>query len=134
MLKILYRERLEQNFRASQTCPHESGDLSIETAMRAAMRGRDSTFSYCRAISELSVQLTTYTMGNRAFVECNFFCRGLKGGHSVKSYFAECRTRQRYTLGKEGFAKCQARHSAKAIFAECQALGKPWRSAKNGVR
>ena len=137
MLKILYRERLEQNFRASQTCPHES-DLSIETAMRAAMRGRDSTFSYCRAISELSVQLTTYTMGNRAFVECNFLCRGLKGGHSVKSYFAEYRTRQRYTLGKEGFAECQAlgkaRHSAKALFAECKALGKPWSSAKSGVR
>ena len=26
------------------------------------------------------------------------------------------------------------RHSAKALFAECQALGKLWLSAKNGVR
>ena len=77
-------------------------------------------------------------MGNRAFAECNFFCRVLKVGHSAKSYFAECRTRQRYTLGKEGFAECQAlgkaRHSAKALFAECQALGKPWLLAKSGVR
>ena len=35
------------------------------------------------------------TTGNRVFAECNFFCRGLKIGHSAKSYFAECRTRQR---------------------------------------
>jgi len=28
-------------------------------------------------------------------------------GHSAKNHFAECRTRQRKTLGKEGFAECQ---------------------------
>jgi hypothetical protein len=58
---------------------------------------------------------------NRAFAECNFLCQVVKVEHSAKSYFAECRTQQRYTLGKEGKAK----HSAKALFAECQALGKP---------
>ena len=78
------------------------------------------------------------TTRNISFAECNFLCRGLKVGHSAKSYFAEYRTRQRYTLGKEGFAECQAlgkaRHSAKALFVEWQALGKPRRSAKSGVR
>ena len=63
------------------------------------------------------------TTGNRVFAECNFFCRVLKVGHSAKSYFTECRTRQRYTLGKEGFAKGQelgkSGHLAKALFAEC---------------
>ena len=68
--------------------------------------------------SNIVVPGKTGTTGNRAFAECNFFCRVLKVGHSAKSYFAECRTRQRYT-----FAECQAlgkaRHSAKALFAKC---------------
>ena len=51
-----------------------------------------------------------------------------KIGHSAKTFFAECRTRQKIALGKEFFAECQALgkkvHSAKDFFAECQALGK----------
>ena len=57
------------------------------------------------------------TTGNRAFAECKLLCRVSKIGHSTKTFFVECRTRQRIALGKKG-------HSAKDFFAECQALGK----------
>jgi hypothetical protein len=43
-------------------------------------------------------------------------------GHSAKTVFAECLieyTRQKKTLGKDGFAECFFRHSAKTHFAEC---------------
>ena len=68
------------------------------------------------------------TIGNRVFVECKLLCRVLKMGHSAKTFFAECRTRQRIALGKEFFVEYRALgkkgHSAKDFFAECQALGK----------
>ena len=68
------------------------------------------------------------TTGNRGLAECKILCRVSKIGHSAKTFFAECRTRQRITLGKEFVAECRALgkegHSAKDFFAECQALGK----------
>ena len=74
------------------------------------------------------------TTGNRNFAECHMLCRVLKLGHSAKSFFAECRTRQSKALGKELFVEClmldTVRHSAKMPFAECQTLGKPLHSAK----
>ena len=49
-------------------------------------------------------------------------------GHSAKTFFAECRTRQRIALGKEFFVECRTLdkkgHSTKDFFIECQALGK----------
>ena len=47
------------------------------------------------------------TTGNRSFAECNFLCQGLKVGHSAKSYFAECRTRQRYALPSVRHSLCR---------------------------
>ena len=55
--------------------------------------------------------------GNRDFAECKILCRVLKIGHSAKTFFAECYTRQIIALGKDG-------HSAKDFFAERQTLGK----------
>ena len=57
------------------------------------------------------------TTGNRDFAECKILYRVLKIGHSAKTFFAECYTRQRIALGKKG-------HSAKDFFADCQTLGK----------
>ena len=57
--------------------------------------------SICRPTMVLLFQwwlITTMHYGNRVFAKCNFLCRGLKVGHSAKSYFAECRTRQRAIL------------------------------------
>ena len=47
------------------------------------------------------------TTGNRAFAECKLLCRVSKIGHSTKTFFVECRTRQRIALGKEFFAECR---------------------------
>ena len=52
----------------------------------------------------------------------------VKNQDSAKTFFAECRTRQRIALGKEFFAECRALgkkgHSVKDFFVEYQALGK----------
>ena len=77
---------------------------------------------------DLAMYVTSCTTGNRDFAECKILCRVSKIEHSTKTFFTECCTRQRITLGKEFFAECQAlgkkRLSAKDFFAECQALGK----------
>ena len=48
-------------------------------------------------------------------------CRVLKIGHSTKTFFAECCTRQRIALGKD-------------FFAECRTLGKKGSRQKHGTR
>ena len=72
--------------------------------------------------------LLIYSTGNRDFAECKILYRVLKIGHSAKTFFAECYTRQRIALGKDLFAECPALgkdgHSAKDFFAERQTLGK----------
>ena len=68
------------------------------------------------------------TMGNRGFAECFLLCRVPNVGHLAKIDFAECRTRQRQTLGISIFAECQAlgkgQHSTKPPFAECRLSAK----------
>ena len=63
------------------------------------------------------------------FTEC------FLSGHSAKQYFAECHTRQNKALGKGGFAECQAPGkawlSAKLGFAEVP-LGKRWPARDGG--
>jgi hypothetical protein len=55
-------------------------------------------------------------------------------GHSAKRLFAERRSRQNKTLGKDRFAECRAlskeMHSSKKVFAESSAPGKDLHSAK----
>ena len=53
------------------------------------------------------------TTRNRDFADCKILCRVSKIGHSTKTFFTECYTRQRIALGKHG-------HSAKDFFAERQ--------------
>ena len=73
--------------------------------------------AYYTIYMESSMIEIDYTTGNRDFAECKILCRVSKIGHSAKTFFAECCTRQRIALGKHG-------HSAKDFFAECQTLGK----------
>jgi hypothetical protein len=74
------------------------------------------------------------TTGNSIFAECHMLCRVPNIGHSAKTLFTECHSRQRFTLGKDRFAECQTLgkeiHSVKKFFAECPALGKDLNSAK----
>jgi hypothetical protein len=71
----------------------------------------------------IGIYIPYVTTGNSIFAECHMLCQVPNIGHSAKRLFAECRSRQRFTLGK-------ARHSAKKFFAECPALGKDLHSAK----
>jgi hypothetical protein len=80
----------------------------------------------------------TYTTGIRLFAECRWLCRVLFIGHSAKptlpsaalskADFAERRTRQSPTLGKDLIYRVRdTRHSpalGKDCFAESQTLGK----------
>ena len=79
--------------------------------------------AYYTIYMESSMIEIDYTTGNRDFAECKILCRVSKIGHSAKTFFAECCTRQRIALGKEFFAECRALgkhgHSAKDFFAEC---------------
>jgi hypothetical protein len=50
-------------------------------------------------------------------------CRVPNIGHSIKSHFAKCRTRQRRLCRVSGIRQ-------KDLFAKSQALGKAWHSAK----
>ena len=81
------------------------------------------------------LELITTNWGHKHYWK-HVICRVPNFGHSAKTCFAERRTRQNMTLGKEAFAECLALgkglHSAKAVFAECLAIGKGRHSAKIG--
>ena len=83
------------------------------------MRSHDYTIElmhiYCSYLFLFDLQAYTTTTGNRAFAECKLLCRVSKIGHSAKTFFAKCRTRQRIALGKEFFAECQALGKSAAL-------------------
>ena len=70
------------------------------------------------------LELITTNWGHKHYWK-HVICRVPNFGHSAKTCFAERRTRQNMTLGKD-------LHSAKAVFAECLALGKGRHLAKIG--
>jgi hypothetical protein len=74
------------------------------------------------------------TTGDGFYAECQMLCRVPFIGHSAMRLFAERRSRQNKTLGKDRFTECRAlgkeMHSAKKVFAESPALGKDLHSAK----
>jgi hypothetical protein len=67
------------------------------------------------------------TTGNEDFAEGQNLCQVQKIGHSAKSNFAECNTRQSKTHGKFTLSECPA--LGKDYFTECRTLGKESHSA-----
>jgi hypothetical protein len=72
--------------------------------------------------------LSTPHYGNQLFAECEDLYRVSNFGHSAKTCFAECRTRQNLALGKEVFAKPGTRQM-QSLPRQSQTLGKYWQGA-----
>ena len=106
-------------------CSTAVSDGQLMLVAKEARHGMQATHQHRWKNSAPVANVMPCTTGNTWFAECKNLCRVLNFGHSVKTCFAERRTRQNMALGKD-------LHSAKAIFAECLALGKGRHSAKIG--
>jgi hypothetical protein len=84
-------------------CDISSNNISEDDIVHAFMAMRKCK---AKALKKYWSVLFMYTTRDGFYVECQMLCRVPFIGHSVKSLFVECRTRQTMTLGK-------AMHSAK---------------------